>query len=126
MDFSIFRCRTHYGRDGGLEDILKATWIRPEDVPLWEPHVSLFKLATRRVGHPSAIVAAYGGYSFNGNLLELLDPCHADLFAPGIIDNKSFPLDWPTSGVGASCAINCRHCGRCRDVFATVYDVPTR
>jgi len=121
FDFSVFRCRTHYGRDKQLIDILRATWIRPEDVPLWEPHVQLFKLATRRIGHPSAIVKAYATYNYDGNLLELLDPQHTDLFAPGIINNQSFPPDWATSGIGAACALNCQNCGRCQDVFRKVF-----
>ncbi len=120
LDFSFFRCRTHYERDDVREDILKATWIRPEDVPLWEPYVSLFKIATRRINRPTQILNAYASYSFDGNLLELLDPIHADLFAPQIIDNKAFPKDWATSGIGNECAMNCTHCGKCAELLKQV------
>ena len=120
LDFSFFRCRTHYGRDKGYEDILKATWIRPEDVPLWEPYISLFKLATRRISHPTQILNAYASYRHDGNLLDLLDPVHSDLFAPRILDNQRFPSDWATSGVANECALNCTHCGRCAALLEQV------
>ncbi len=124
FDFSVFRCQTHYGRDKQYEDILRATWVRPEDVPLWEPYISVFKIATRRIANPGRILAAYASYSYDGNLLELLDPIHANCFAPYIIDNKSFPQDWATSGIGAACAENCTHCGRCTEVFRLVHKMP--
>ena len=34
--FSVFRCRTNFER-GNYEDFLRAIWIRPEDLPLYEP-----------------------------------------------------------------------------------------
>ena len=120
FDFSVFRCQTHYGRDKQYEDILKATWIRPEDLPLWEPYISVFKLATRRIPNPGKIIAAYASYDYDGNLLELLDPVHANCFAPNIIDNKRFPDDWAVSGIGAACAQNCTHCGKCTRIFQQV------
>ncbi|MBP5641368.1 MAG: hypothetical protein J6X55_17960 [Victivallales bacterium] len=124
LDFSFFRCRTHYERDNVREDILKATWIRPEDVPLWEPYVSLFKIATRRINQPTKILNAYASYNYDGNLLDLLDPVHADIFAPDIIDNKSFPSNWATSGIGNECAMNCTHCGKCATILAQVMHTP--
>ena len=120
FDFSFMLCQKHFGHDHAYEDILRATWIRPEDAYLWEPYVSFCKLATRRIANPTKIVAAYASRSYDGNLLDLLDPVHSALFAPIIIDNKSFPSDWATSGIGAACAQNCIHCGHCADVFKQV------
>ena len=120
FDFSFMLCQKHFGRDHAFEDILRATWIRPEDAHLWEPYVSFCKLATRRIANPTRIVAAYASRSYDGNLLDLLDPVHSALFAPLVIDNKSFPNDWATSGIGTVCAQNCTHCGRCTEVFQMV------
>jgi ferredoxin len=119
FDFSVFRCRTTYGRKN-FEAFLKSTWIRPEDVPYFEPYIDVIKLATRRIKNPTTILNAYASYSFDGNLLDLMDPIHSDLFAPKIIDNKSFPEDWITSGIGGVCANNCSHCGRCSEVLSRV------
>jgi hypothetical protein len=66
------------------------------------------------------ILNAYASYSFDGNLLDLMDPVHSDLFAPNVIDNKAFPDDWISSGIGGACANNCTHCGRCADVLSKV------
>ncbi len=121
-DFSFFRCKTHFAAGGAaLEDFLRATWIRPEDVPLWEDAgVSLFKVAIRRHPAPAATLRAYAAYSFDGNLVSLMDPDHSSAFAPRIIDNRRFPVDWAVSGIGAACAADCSNCGRCAEVFRQV------
>ena len=122
FDFSFFRCKTHYAQGGEAhEDFLRATWIRPEDVPLWEEAgVSLFKIAIRRHPHPVETLRAYAEYSFDGNLVSLMDPDHAAAFAPRIVDNKRFPADWATSGIGAACGDDCTRCGRCAEGFRRV------
>ena len=122
FDFSFFRCKTHYARGGdALEDFLRATWIRPEDVPLWEEAgISLFKVAIRRHPSPVETLRAYAEYSFDGNLVSLMDPDHSAAFAPRIVDNRRFPADWATSGIGGLCAGDCTHCGRCAEVFRRV------
>jgi hypothetical protein len=118
-DFTFFRCRTAYARRQ-WEDFIRATWIRPEDVPAFEPFVSVVKLATRRHRFPAKVLAAYAGYSYDGNLLDLMDPVHSDLFAPFSVDNKSFPADFASTVGACPYANDCRHCGRCADVLAKV------
>ena len=119
FDFSVFRCRTTYQR-GHFEDFIRATWIRPEDVPAYEPFVSVFKLATRRHAHPVEVLNAYATYSYDGNLLDLMDPVHTDLFAPKYIDNKAFPADFAQTVAACPNANSCLHCGRCAHVLAQV------
>ncbi len=126
FDFNFFLCKSHYGRNHGFEDFLRATWIRPEDVPLFEDDISVFKIATRRVSNPTEILDAYAEYSYDGNLLRLMDPDHSALFAPLELQNKRFPPDWATSGIGAACAQNCTHCGRCAAVFREICAPPAR
>ncbi|MBR1608180.1 MAG: hypothetical protein IJ678_01020 [Kiritimatiellae bacterium] len=122
FDFSFFRCKTHYAAGGGaLVDFLRSTWVRPEDVPLWEDAgISLFKVAIRRHPRPVETLRAYAEYSFDGNLVSLMDPDHSAAFAPLVLDNKRFPADWAVSGVGAACAGDCRGCGRCEEIFRRV------
>ncbi len=119
FDFNVFLCRTVYaGRK--YEEFIRSTWIRPEDIPLFEPYVDVIKLATRRIKSPTRILNAYASYSYDGNLADLMDPVHSDLFAPYCIDNKSFPPDFALSGTGGACANNCTHCGKCADVLKQV------
>ena len=120
LGFQVFLCKRHFAGGRHTEDILRGTWIRPEDTRLYEPFVSLIKLSTRNVTEPGKIVQAYAERSFDGNLLDLLDPCHSDAFATWIIDNRSFPNDWASSGMAADCARNCRDCGKCTQVAAQV------
>ena len=119
FDFTYFRCRVNYARRN-WEDFIRATWIRPEDVPLFEPYVSVVKLATRRHRFPTQVLNAYASYSYDGNLLDLMDPVHTELFAPNRIDNASFPADFATTVGACPDANDCRHCGRCADVLARV------
>jgi len=109
------------------EEFLRPGWIRPEDVPLFEPELEIVKLATRTVSakYTLEIVEAYLNHSYDGNLLRLLNPYHGFEFRPYRIDNKSFPADWITSGIAGKCAEYCTHCGKCEKLLKQVmkYDV---
>lgn len=110
FNFSIFRCRTNFER-GNYEDFLRAIWIRPEDLPRYEQHVGVVKLATRRHPNPEGIIRAYATYSYDGDLAEIMDPCYR---FPMIIDNRALgdsPL-WPEVR-DCKDADNCRNCGKC-------------
>ena len=108
-----------------LSEFLRCTWIRPEDIHVFEPDLETIKLSTREAKHPLEIVEAYVNESFDGNLLRLTDPIFSIEFRPYRIDNKSFPADWVTSGIAGKCAENCTHCGKCDEILKQVmkYDV---
>ena len=108
-----------------LFEFLRCTWIRPEDIHVFEPDLETIKLSTREAKYPLEITEAYVNESYDGNLLRLTDPIHAYAFRPNRIDNKSFPADWVTSGIAAKCADNCIHCGKCEKILKQVlkYDV---
>ena len=116
--FSVFRCKTNYAR-GNYEDFLRATWIRPEDLPLYEPLVDVVKLATRRHPDPVKVLEAYATGSYHGNLAELMDPAHA---FPRFFDNDRFGTSalWPQV---RDCkeANDCRHCGKCAALLKEVF-----
>lgn len=117
FDFSNFLCRTVFER-GDLEQFLRAIWIRPEDLPLYEPHVDVVKLATRRHPAPAKIIAAYATCAYDGDLAEIVDPCY---HFPKTFDNKALgesPL-WPDV---RDClqANNCRRCGKCAALLKAV------
>ena len=103
---------------GKYEEFLRAIWIRPEDLPLYEPYVDVVKLATRRHPNPDKIVAAYATCSYDGDLAEIMDPFYR---FPKSIDNKSLgasPL-WPQVRDCAD-ADSCRDCGKCAELFKAV------
>ena len=112
--FTNFLCRTVFER-GGYEEFMRGIWIRPEDLPLYEPYVGVVKLATRRHPHPDKIIAAYATCSYDGDLAEIMDPFYR---FPKAIDNKSLgasPL-WPQVRDCAN-ADNCIHCGKCAELL---------
>ena len=106
-------------------DFLRCSWIRPEDIHVFEPDLETIKLSTREAKYPLEIVEAYVNGSYDGNLLRLTDPIHVFGFRPYRIDNKSFPADWVTSGIAGKCAENCVHCGKCEELLKRLlkYDV---
>ena len=106
--------------DKQFEEILRGSWIRPEDLFRYEPYVSVIKLSTREADHPDLILKAYTSGSFDGNLLHLLDPDFSCFVAPKIFDNKSFPKEWSEGKIAGHCAANCTHCGKCTEVLNLV------
>ncbi|MEA4861830.1 MAG: hypothetical protein AB7F40_02470 [Victivallaceae bacterium] len=110
LNFPAQYCETVYMNDSP-EEFLRSTWIRPEDIHLFEPYVSVFKLSTRKVPNPDEILKAYSSRSYDGDLARIMDPGHR--FGIHKIDNKSFPADWAQSGVAGICANMCTHCGKC-------------
>ncbi len=111
-------CWTLYRDPANFAEILKATWIRPEDLARYEGLVDVVKLATRQHGNPGMVIGAYERGSFEGNLLDLLEPGFSPAFAPRFIDNAAFPADWfDRTG---TCSRECVHCGYCEATLKTV------
>ena len=102
------------------EEILRGSWIRPEDLHRYAPYVSVFKLSTREADRPDWILEAYTTGSFNGDLLLLLDPGFSFLVHPNVFDNKAFPAEWSEGKIAGACASNCTHCGKCTEVLNLV------
>ncbi|MDD4816813.1 MAG: hypothetical protein PHI85_02445 [Victivallaceae bacterium] len=118
LNFSPIFCDNIYGA-GKYEEFLRATWIRPEDIELFTPYASVFKLSTRKVHDPEPILKAYASGDYDGDLAKIVDP--RPFFPFFSVDNKSFPSDWAESGVAGICAVNCTHCGRCGEVLRRVF-----
>ena len=86
-------------------------FIRPEDLPLYEPYFDAVKLATRTNRNPVAVLEAYLAGRFSGNLPELLEPNHAERFYPAVIENGRLPADFGRTVL--HCSKNCAECGYC-------------
>ena len=121
--FTNFLCRSVYER-GEYERFLRSIWLRPEDLPMYEPYVDVVKLATRRHPDPEAVIQAYADCRYDGDLAKIVDPCFS---FPGIFDNRSLgesPL-WPEVRDCLS-ADNCCRCGKCAELMKSVYKMRDR
>ena len=118
-DFNPHICWRLYEGKRNAAEILKSTWIRPEDVHNYAGLIDVFKLATRQHSHPRSVIGAYAAEKWDGNLLELLEPGLAAAFYPDMIDNAAFPEDfWLQTG---KCRDGCSECGYCEKVLQQVY-----
>jgi hypothetical protein len=110
-DWNPHVCWNLYKKPENFVEVLKSTWIRPEDLHLYEGMADTVKLATRQHSHPRMVIAAYAGRSFRGNLLDLLEPGFSRAFFPSYIDNTAFPEDWAKQTSGCSQDYNnCTYC----------------
>ena len=117
-DWNPHVCWNLYRDPDNFVEILRATWIRPEDLHLYEGLIDTAKLATRQHAHPRMVIGAYAAGRFGGNLLDLLEPGFAPAFAPRVVDNAAFPSDW-AEHIGR-CPGDCETCSYCREVLAQV------
>ena len=112
-DFLPHLCWKRLQKRDNWSDFLRASWIRPEDIPLYAPYVDVVKLATRRHAAARMVIAAYTSGSFDGNVLNLTEPCFAGAFAPYVLDNRLLTFD----ELPKTCADGCRHCGKCERIL---------
>ncbi|MBS1370575.1 MAG: hypothetical protein HPZ91_11530 [Lentisphaeria bacterium] len=109
-------CRDYLRSSGKREHFLCDTnFIRPEELPLYEPYFDAVKLATRSNRNPVAVLEAYLSGRFSGNVTELLEPNHAEAFYPYAVENSRLPADFNAHLL--TCAKNCAECGYCSDAL---------
>lgn len=118
-DYNPHVCRNLYEGGQNAVEILKSTWVRPEDIGHYDGLIDVVKLATRQHSYPRSVVSAYVNGSWDGNLLELLEPGHSPAFYPNEFDNKAFPEDFFDKT--GECLNDCTGCGYCEDVLSKVY-----
>lgn len=112
-------CRGIYA-GGNVIELLKANWIRPEDIYRYEGLVGMVKLSTRFHSDPEKVASAYCSGSWDGNLVEILDPEYEE-FSKGFLDNKSIPVDFFDRT--SSCGRRCDTCGYCEKVSSKAWRV---
>ncbi len=79
-------CRPHLKQNPAA--ILERTsFIRPEEIFLYEELFPMMKLATRVSPMPLRILRAYLGGKYSGSLPDLLEPNHSALFYPRLLEN---------------------------------------
>ena len=87
---------TEFLKSGNHRDdlLFHSNFIRPEDVPLYADRCDGMKLATRTNFNPLAVATAYFTGKWSGNLLDLTEPAHSELFHPQILANGKIPADY--------------------------------
>lgn len=108
-EFMPHLCWQRYGEGKNIADFLRSSWIRPEDVQKYAPYCHTMKLATRQHSHVRLVLAAYCSGSFDGNVLDLTEPCFSQAFAPQILDNRLLDgVELP-----GACGYHCEACRKC-------------
>ena len=83
-------CAEYLSKSENAGALLEQTsFVRPEDIELYEELFPMMKLATRVHSNPCRVLKAYmedGTYS--GSILDLLEPNHTALFYPWLLENR--------------------------------------
>ena len=83
-------CHEFFHDPANHEKLLsRLNFIRPEDVPRYEPYFTSMKLATRVSRAPELILRSYTEEHYAGNLLDLLEPAHS--IYPYVLENGDPP-----------------------------------
>ncbi len=106
------QCKTFFNDSENRKNWLKyMTFIRPEDVALYENLFDGLKLATRANMNPERIIKSYVKGSYSGAITSLLEPDHTAMFYPQVIENKKIDL------TGAfTCDKQCYKCLKCNEI----------
>ena len=109
------QCAEYFARETDRSAYLRRlSFIRPEDVPLYEGLADGMKLATRVHRAPEQVLRAYCAGRYTGNLLSLLEPDHAAGLYPSVIENSLLPGDFGKTTL--RCGRRCEEgepCGYC-------------
>ena len=91
--------------------ILQGGWIRPRDLSRVEAFFDTIALLSNDIPQALKVLKAYTEGHWDGDLLELLEPCHAVLEGMPPMRDDAFPDDWfeKTSGCGHACD-GCDYC----------------
>ena len=85
-------CWERFSKKSNQDNILAdSTWIRPEEIDLYEGIVDGIKVASRTNPHFGTIIKAYAERSFTGNILSLCEPDFSKLI---YLENSAFPANW--------------------------------
>lgn len=109
------QCKIFFSKKENRDNWLKyMTFIRPEDVYLYENLFDGLKLATRVNKNPERIINSYVKGSYSGSLPAILEPDHSALFYPQVIENKNINADFLKTVF--NCQKNCNKCSYCGEI----------
>ncbi|MGI5856843.1 MAG: hypothetical protein ACOX64_10325 [Candidatus Merdivicinus sp.] len=112
-------CREYAARPEKRVSLIRdASFIRPEDLSLYEGLFPAVKLATRVHSDPARVLRAYCAGKSSGSVLGLLEPDHTGLLYPELLENSRFPKNFGETVL--HCGKNCAECGYCARVYDSV------
>jgi len=115
-NFEIARCFPYYKRPENRWELLTNTFVRPEEINLYEDYFDAVKLATRTATRPLYVIKSYINGACFGNLLDLLEPNHTKVLGENkYLSNQKIPKEWFSKGT--SCNKDCYSCGYCKEVY---------
>ena len=77
-----------YLKENPMAAVYNTSYIRPEDVHLYEGLVPAMKLATRVNEDPVRVLRAYINCGYSGSTLDLLGPNHTSTLYPRLLENR--------------------------------------
>lgn len=91
------------------------SYVRPEDIHLYDEFFASAKLATRVHPNPCLVLSAYLKGKHYGAVTDLLEPSHTGVMYPEIVDNSLFPDSFAETVM--NCDKNCDECNYCKEVY---------
>jgi hypothetical protein len=109
------QCREALADAANRVQILQGGWIRPEDLGRMEGFFNTIALLSNDIEQALKVLKAYTEGRWDGDLLELLEPCHAGLAGLPSLRNDAFPTDWFEKT--STCGHACDGCGYCAEIL---------
>ena len=112
------QCREALTEAADRVQILQGGWIRPEDLGRMEGFFDTIALLSNDITQALKVLKAYTEGHWDGDLLELLEPCHAGVAGLPPLRNDAFPSDWFDKT--SSCGHMCDGCGYCAEILRQI------
>lgn len=91
------------------------SYIRPEEIHLYEQWFDAVKLATRVHANPKKVLESYVSEEYSGSILDLCEPNHSGLLRPYLLENRKLPDDFIEKQL--ECGKECETCSYCSDAL---------
>ena len=101
--------------DNKYSIIARTSFVRPEDLHLYENYFESFKIATRIHNNPVSVIKAYIEGSYRGAITDILEPNHSHHMYPYVAENKK--IDPSFAKTVLNCSKDCEECGYCKKVY---------
>jgi hypothetical protein len=109
-------CWDYFGsREKWMSLVRDESWIRPEDLYLYEKWFPAVKLATRANANPIRVMRSYIAGRHEGSLPDLLEPNHSEALYPWVLENGRFPKDFGERVL--RCDKRCTGCSYCENAL---------
>ena len=109
------QCREVLVEDVNRVKLLQGGWIRPQDLVRMEGFFDTIALLSNNIPQALKVLSTYTTGQWDGDLLELLEPCHAGMEKIPPIWNNALPDDWFEKT--SSCGHACESCGYCAEIL---------